>query len=257
MNQRQKHILAAVIREYTETALPVGSGAVANKYLQKYSSATIRSAMADLEEEGYLYQPHISSGRIPTDKGYRYFVEEVMEDRELSREEQQSLQRELLQLRAKNVRLARTTAKLLAALSGNVGLSGVMSDKKSGGEFYEFGLPKLLENAMEEKEGLDEVCRLAEVLDLIDEKVDVLLRKVKDGETRIFIGKENPIREITGYSMVVSPYTSKEGERGVIALIGPKRMEYARNKSLVEYVKKLLSSSGMVVIVVGSGMIAV
>lgn len=248
MKERQQHILAGVVKEYTETALPVGSNVLAQKYFPEMSSATIRSAMAELEDDGYLYQPHISSGRIPTDKGYRLFVETMMEDRELSREEQRSLQKELLQLRAKNVRLARTTAKLLSAVSGNVGISGVVS--KDNEEFYEFGLPHLLEKAVEQSD-IDEVCRLAEVLDLIDEKVDVLLDKVKDGETRIFIGKENPISGISGYSMVVSPYTSNEGERGVIALIGPKRMEYAKNKSLIEYVKKLLSSSGMVVIVTG------
>lgn len=254
MNQRQQHILAAVVKEYTETALPVGSGVLVQKYLLDVSSATIRNDMVELEDKGYLYQPHISSGRIPTDEGYRYFVEEMMEDRELSKEEQQSLQKELLQLRAKNVRLARTTAKLLSALSGGVGLSGVVSKNKE--EFYEFGLPHLLENATERGD-IDEVCRLAEVLDLIDEKVDVLLDKVKDGETRIFIGKENPISGISGYSMVVSPYTSKDGDRGVIALIGPKRMEYAKNKSLIDYVKRLLSSSGAVMLMLSSGVIVV
>lgn len=250
MNIRQQRILASVVKEYTETAMPVGSEVLVRKYFTDVSSATIRNAMAQLESDGYLYQPHISSGRIPTDKGYRFFVETIMEDRELSREEQRSLQKELLQLRAKNIRLSRTTAKLLSALSGNVGLSGVVSKDKE--EFYEFGLPKLLEGVTEQGE-IDEVCRLAEVLDLIDEKVDVLLSQMKDGETRIFIGKENPIRGISGYSMVVSPYTSKEGDRGVIALIGPKRMEYAKNKSLIEYVRRLLSSSGAVVAVVGVG----
>lgn len=248
MNQRQQHILAAVVKEYTQTALPVGSEVLMRKYFPEVSSATIRNAMAELEDDGYLHQPHISSGRIPTDKGYRLFVETMMEDRELSREEQQSLQKELLQLRAKNVRLARTTAKLLSAVSGGVGLSGVVSKNKE--EFYEFGLPHLLEQATERGD-IDEICRLAEVLDLIDEKVDVLLARMEDGETQIFIGKENPISEISGYSMVISPYTSQEGDRGVIALIGPKRMEYAKNKSLIEYVKRLLSSSGMVVILVG------
>ena len=256
MNPRHQHILAAIVKEYTETALPVGSGVLARKYFPDMSSATIRSVMADLEEEEFLYQPHISSGRIPTDKGYRYFVSEVMEDRELTRDEQKALQKELLQLRAKNVRLARTTAKLLSSLSGNVGLSGVVSEGEQKEEFYEFGLPRLLEEATARGE-LDEVCRLAEVLDLIDEKVDVLFDKVKDGETKIFIGKENPIREISGYSMVVSPYTMKDGERGMIALIGPKRMEYAKNKSLIDYVKKLLSSSGMVVIVAGGSVMLI
>lgn len=238
MNERQNHILAAVVKEYTDTALPVGSSLVADKYLSGVSSATVRNDMAMLEDEGYLHQPHVSAGRIPTDKGYRHFVETMMEDRELSRAEQRKMQKELLELRAKNVRMSRTTAKLLSVLSGNIGLSGVVD--KDHGEFYDSGFAGFLEEATKRGD-MDEVCQLAEVLDLIDEKVDVLLAEMNDGETKIFIGKENPIREISNYSMVVSPYTSKEGERGMIALIGPKRMEYAKNKSLIEFVKKMLS----------------
>ena len=96
MNQRQEKILECVIEEYTSTALPIGSKILVEKYKIKASPATIRNEMAELEEEGYLYQPHISAGRIPTDKGYRYFVEELMKDRELSKREQIKLQEELL-----------------------------------------------------------------------------------------------------------------------------------------------------------------
>jgi len=81
MNPRQEKILSAVIEEYTQTAIPVGSSILAQKYKFKVSPATIRNDMTALEEDGYLYQPHISAGRIPTDKGYRYFVEEVMKDK--------------------------------------------------------------------------------------------------------------------------------------------------------------------------------
>jgi len=245
MNDRQQTILAAVVQEYTKTGLPVGSQVIAQKYVSDVSSATIRNDMTALEDEEFLHQPHISSGRIPTDKGYRYFVESAMEDRELSVKEQRELQKELLQLKAKNVRMARTTAKLLSALSGNVAVSGSV-DKD---EFYEFGLRKLLEDT-ESNKNLDDACRLAEALEYIDERVDSLLLEMKDGETKIFIGEENPIQEISGYSMVVSPYKSKDGDRGMIALIGPKRMEYAKNKSLIEYVKKFLGGVGVIFIVV-------
>jgi len=242
MNERQENILGAVVREYTRTGLPIGSKYVAEKCLEGVSSATVRNDMGVLEDEGYLHQPHVSSGRIPTDRGYRFFVEKVMRDRDLSKREQLAMQQELLQLKAKNVRMARTTAKLLSALSGNVGLSGVVERE----EFYEFGLRQLLK----EENNRDELCRLAEALDYIDEKVDALLEQLEDGDTRIYIGEENPIREISGYSMIVSPYKSEEGERGIVAVIGPKRMRYDRNKSLVEFVKKYMSGSGLVLLVV-------
>jgi heat-inducible transcriptional repressor len=242
MNSRQEKILATVIEEYTQTAVPVGSQILVSKYGFDVSPATIRNDMMSLEEEGYLYQPHISAGRIPTDKGYRYFVEEMMGDKELSRDEQQKMQREFLKLKAQNTRLTKTTAKLLSHVSGNFAISGLIDND----EFADFGIRELMEAP--EFQELDEMCRLVEVLDYMDEKFDKLAQDLGDDETRIFIGKENPIREISNCSMIVSPYRLKTGEKGILALIGPKRMKYAKNKSMIEYMKKLLGSSMAVII---------
>ena len=242
MNDRLKKILAAVVEEYTNSAIPVGSKILEDKYGLKVSSATIRNDMVELEKEGYLHQPHISAGRIPTDKGYRFFVESIMPDQKLSLTDQKKLQAEVLKLKAKNQRLSRTTAKLLSSLSGSLAISG--SEK----EFYDFGIGELLENP--EFQNVDEFCRIAEALDYIDENVDTILSKLKDGETRIFIGKE-----ISNCSMVVSPYTTKSGERGVLAIVGPKRMKYAKNKSLLDYARKLLGGSMAIILIVESGIV--
>lgn len=244
LNSRQQKIIAAVIEEYTNTALPVSSDLVVTKYIDDVSPATVRNDMLKLEKEGYLYQPHISAGRIPTDKCYRYFVEEIMKDKELSLSEQKKLQKELLKLKAQHNRLSRTTAKLLSSLSGNLAISSMAED------FAEFGIRDLLEQP--EFQDIDEFCKIAEVLDYIDENVDSILSELGDGETKIFIGKENPIKEISNFSMVVSPYQNKEGERGILAIIGPKRMKYARNKSLLNHVKKLLGSSMVILLVISS-----
>lgn len=244
MNQRQQKILAAVIEEYTNTAIPVGSSILSEKYGLKISSATIRNDMAHLEKEGYLYQPHISAGRIPTDKGYKYFVEEIMGDRELTLAEQRNLQAQLLKLKAQHNRLSKTTAKLLSSLSGNLAFSTIEKD------FADFGIRELLDNP--EFKEVDEFCKVAEALDYIDENVDTILKKVKMGETKIFIGKDNPIKEISSCSMVVSPYQTKKGEKGVLAIIGPKRMQYAKNKSILDYMKKLLSAAVVVIIVISN-----
>src|SRR6266567_1651407 len=235
MNDRQEKILSAVIEEYTQTAIPVGSPVLIEKYKFTVSSATIRNDMTSLEEEGYLYQPHISAGRIPTDKGYRYFVEEMMKEKELSKDEQQKMQREFLKLKAQNTRLTRTTAKLLSHVSGNLAISG------NNDEFSDFGMRELMEAP--EFQEMDEMCRLVEVLDYIDEKFEDLFKDVKEGETKIFIGKDNPIGGSANCSMIVSPYRLSNGEKGILALIGPKRMAYAKNKSMIEYVKKLLGAS--------------
>lgn len=241
MNSRQEKILSAVIEEYTQTAIPVGSQILVSKHHFKVSPATIRNDMMALEEEGFLHQPHISAGRIPTDKGYRYFVEEVMKDKELSREDQMKLQKEFLKLKAQNTRLTKTTAKLLSHMSGNFAISGVFDNE----EYSDFGMKELMQQP--EFKELDDMCQLVEVLDYVDEKFEQLVKDLKVGETKIFIGKENPIAGTANCSMMVAPYKLKSGEKGILALIGPKRMKYAKNKSVIEYVKKLLGASAIIV----------
>lgn len=242
MEKRSQDILSAIVEEYTKTAIPVGSSILFDKYDLRVSSATIRNEMAGLEDEGYLYQPHISSGRIPTDKGYRFFVEQIMGDKMLTLREQQNLQKEFLKLKAQNQRLTRTTARLMSHLSGNLAISGLIGKD----EFYEFGVRDLLSEP--EFKDMDEVCRLAEVLDYIDERFDNLVKEIGDDETRIYIGDENPLEDINSCSMIVSPYKTKTGEKGVLALIGPKRMKYAKNKSIIEYVKKMLGGSMIIIV---------
>jgi transcriptional regulator of heat shock response len=233
-----------VVEEYTETAIPVGSKVLVEKYGFDLSPATMRSDMNKLEKDGFLHQPHVSAGRIPTDKGYRYFVEKIMPDQELSRNDQKKMQAEILKLRAQKNRLTRTTAKLLSTLSGSLAITG----KKE--ELFDFGMHELLENP--EFKDADEFCKIVEALDYIDENVEAILNKVKTGETKIFIGKENPIKEISNCSMIVSPYKNKAGEKGLLAIIGSKRMKYAKNKSILDYMKKILSSSAMLTLVVGN-----
>src|SRR5262245_29511739 len=75
MDARHREVLIAVIREYIDSAEPVGSRALSKRYFPSLSPATIRNVMSDLEELGYLAQPHTSAGRVPTDKAYRFYVE--------------------------------------------------------------------------------------------------------------------------------------------------------------------------------------
>ncbi len=247
LHERQIKILAAVVQEYTHTGLPVGSNILIKKYGFEVSSATLRNDMVALEKEKLLHQPHTSAGRIPTDAGYKHFVEEIMPERELSKKEQQTLQKELLQLRAQNTRLMRTTAKLISTVSG---YAAVIVNAKTG-ETSEFGLTNLLKDV--DKENIDDLCKVAETLDYIDEQCDDLMKDLENGETQIYIGQDNPITQTKNYSMVVSKYEA-DGDEGIVALIGPKNMKYDKNKSLIDYVKKLLGGAGKMggfVVVVG------
>ncbi len=245
MESRQEKILAAIIKEYVNSAIPVGSSLIFEKYNLNVSSATIRSEMLELENNGYLYQPYTSAGRIPTDKGFRYFVDELMRDKKLSKKEQRSLQVEVLKLKAQNRMLARTTAKLLSEMSDNLAVSGVIGSK----DFHQAGLQRLFSKP--EFQNSDSICRIAEVIDYIDESIDAFSKELKNkSEAKVYIGKENPICSVDECSMVVSKYHLKNGEEGLLAIIGPKRMKYSRNVSLIDYLKKLLGGGIGIFIIV-------
>ena len=87
LNDRKKQVLQAVIEEYINTAEPVSSATIVEKYGLNFSSATIRNDMAELEQEGFLEKPHTSAGRIPSVKGYRLYVDELLNDENISLEE--------------------------------------------------------------------------------------------------------------------------------------------------------------------------
>ncbi len=95
LDDRKKVILQAIIEEYINTAEPVSSGTLSKNHGINYSSATIRNEMAELEKQGYLDKPHTSAGRIPSEKGYRYYVDELLHDDELSLEEISYIQKQL------------------------------------------------------------------------------------------------------------------------------------------------------------------
>ncbi len=238
ITDRQGKILTAVIKEYTETANPVASGFLIEKFNLPFSSATVRNEMSLLEKKGFLEKPHVSAGRIPSDKGYRYFIDNLMEERKISADYVKKLEIELLKQKAKNARMERTTAKLLSSMSKCLVISGIVSKQ----EYFDFGMHNLLKSS--EFSQLDDFSKMAAALDLIDENIDKILAKIEGNETKVFIGKENPIKEIQNFSMMVSPYRMENGERGLVALIGPKRMKYSKNKNLIDYVKKIIARGG-------------
>lgn len=87
LNDRKKEILKAIIEEYIQTAEPVSSNGIVQKYHLNYSSATVRNEMAELEKIGFLDKPHTSAGRVPSAKGYRFYVDELLKDDDISLEE--------------------------------------------------------------------------------------------------------------------------------------------------------------------------
>jgi heat-inducible transcriptional repressor len=124
LSEREERILEAVIRTYVETAEPAGSRTVAKRHGLGVSPATIRNAMSDLEEKGFLYHPHTSAGRIPTDLAYRYYVDTLMRPRRVTVAEQRRVRRELREReRGPLEQLIRRAAQVLGLVTGELGMA--------------------------------------------------------------------------------------------------------------------------------------
>lgn len=243
MDRRKEQILSAIIREYVDTALPVGSVNLVKRYRLKLSPATIRNEMAELEKEGYIYQPFTSAGRVPTDRGYRYFVDLLMEEKALTEREQKLLQTELAKLKAKCSRLARTIVKLLACMSQNLAVTGF----KDSESVWDSGMSELLKQP--EFRNIDSLSQVVTILDYINENIDKISTQT-DEKVDIYIGEENPLAKIKHCSMIISGFKLPTGEKGIITIIGPKRMRYARNVSLINCITKFLGSGLIMILVI-------
>lgn len=122
LNEREKNILKCVVQNFILTANPVGSRIISKKYDIKLSPATIRNVMADLEEMGLIFHPHTSAGRIPTDQGYRFYVDSLMEVSELTSYEKKSIEKELTSEVEDREELLQITSRILSKISSQLSL---------------------------------------------------------------------------------------------------------------------------------------
>jgi transcriptional regulator of heat shock response len=225
MQTRQQEIFNLLVEEYIKTAEPVGSLILVRNYKLGFSPATVRNEMAELEEKGYLSQPHTSAGRVPTDKGYRFFIDNLMNALKMAIEKNKE-QRQF----------AKDIAKTISYFSNNLGICGFLEMD----DFSSAGFGQLLKEPEFTKFN-DTFGILEDALAFFDEfdREMEKLFKMTDEETKVFIGKENEIKELDDFSFVVSRCQRK----GVIGILGPKRMDYARNIALVNCVKELIDRS--------------
>lgn len=234
LTERQEKILAQIIEEYAETASPVGSVTMAKLF--GVSPATIRAEMARLESFGLISQPHTSAGRVPTDAGYRYYVNHMSENTVVSEESLESRSMHALEKRVSSQSRAdaaiRGAVDSLVELTGNLGLATV------GGQLYLSGMSRLFM----QPEFMDyrKVQAVAKLLD----NLEPWLREAAPGKPlNIFIGHENPIGKNSEVSLIISKFISPFSDNSYIGVLGPTRQNYFRVMSLVKYAGKMLEET--------------
>ncbi len=241
--------MAAVVREYSQTGHPVGSEELLEKYHLKVSSATVRNDMQSLEDAKFLAQPYTSAGRVPTDKGYRYFVNNLMHHLELTNAEQQRLRQELLRLQHQYLELGRSISKLLSGAAQGAAFALLPASQQ--GRPQSVGTSGFSE-VIEPDANAQELKEVAKFLDELEERGQALLKRNDIEEVETFIGKESPMPLAPDFSLLITQVRLPSGERGVVGIVGPKRMKYARNISLLRYISKLLSGGLGIIIVMSN-----
>lgn len=237
LSDRRQRVLAALIEEYVARAMPVGSRTLTERYELGVSPATIRNELSVLEDEGYISQPHTSAGRIPTDYGYRTFVDRLVESGALS--DDPNAVETINRLRDAAQELDDLMERTSAALAQftdcltivappdlphpcRLGMSSLMRQP-------EFAYTQSLLPIMQV---LEDETVLLQILDATAEN--------STDEPRVRIGRENEAEQLSGVSVVASRYGSGDGE-GIIAVIGPTRMDYTKVLQAVRIASRTLS----------------
>jgi heat-inducible transcriptional repressor len=231
MTERQKLILCAIIEQYAEVAVPVGSVTLAKLF--GVSSATIRAEMAELERMAYITQPHTSAGRIPTDKGYRFYVNTLTAAHEIPLEHRGE---RALSARVQDggmpERTIRNAVDTLVELTHNLGLATIGNQLYMSGLSNLFGQPEFTHPA--------QVQQVARLLD----NLEPWLREATPNEPlSVYIGRENPVGRAAGCSLIISRFQSPYSDRSYIGVLGPTRQSYRDVMQFVRHAGQALEGA--------------
>lgn len=216
------------MREYTKTAKPVASADLAEDFHLKISPATIRNEMLELDHLGYLNQPHTSAGRVPTDRGYRFFIDYLLEDIPLNSKKKSTIKETFEE--ENEDEFIRELSKLAAGFTNNLVLCGLKD------VLHKSGFSQLLDEPEFSSQKM--VRNLGKLLDRLDDEIRDFMEDLGGKKETVFIGEENPFAEGQNMSMMVTKWHHPEGFSGFLALIGPKRMDYEKNKAFLHYLKE-------------------
>ena len=234
---RKDEVLRIAIDGYITTVTPVSSAWIAKKSSLDLSSATIRNILAELEEEGYLTHPHTSAGRIPTEDGYRYYVDHFMQEIKLLEAEKERIKAEYFRESFELEMLLETTSRVLADTTQYTSIVSV-----DGGKKLFFSGTSFIVSYRDYQDMRKDIEKIKNILAALDEKEQLLevINRTLAKKINILIGNETEFTALSDCSLVVSRYASKNGTSGRIAILGPTRMNYNKVVSTIEYLSDLV-----------------
>ncbi len=227
VSERKNDILNIIIKEHIKTGVPVGSGVLVDKYKLNISPATVRNKMAELEEQGLIVQPHTSAGRIPTEKAYSLYVKNL-DCKELKQEEVKIFN-EIL--KNKDELSFKKAAKEIAKISNSAVFWAFHKHN-----LYYTGISNLLSQPEFIQTNL--IYDISAIIDRLDEIIDEVFDSIEYG-SQILLGSENPFGDFCGTILVKYKYNDNVG---IFGILGPMRMDYEKNLTLVKHIVKIINS---------------
>jgi len=236
LTQRQIEILRSVIEEYIESAEAVGSETIEKKHNLSASPATIRNEMVKLSEYGYLKKPHSSAGRIPTAAGLKFYVRELMKEKELSTVEEVALKERVWDYRERMQRFLKEATRSLAEKTNTLAVATT-----TDGDIYCSGYANILE--MPEFYDIDVTKNLLEALDEYA-SFESIFSNIHDDEILHVLIEDELGSSLKGpYGFIFTDFTTPLQVRGRIGVLGPARLKYTSLIPTVRYFGELIEMS--------------
>lgn len=233
LTERQAQLLKAIVDEYIETSQPVGSQNLVEKYKLSVSPATVRNEMSALIAKGYLEQPHTSAGRTPSTLGWRYYLQYLMENKELPILQEVALKQRLWQERFEFTKLLRSAALALADVTEGLGIASTFD-----GHVFYAGAGNLLSNV--EFYDIESMKAVLNLMDHEDQFLKLVDKVAGEKDAHVFLGEELSVPGLANCSLVFAHFNTGK-HRGTAAILGPSRMLYSKIIPTVEQVSTLLS----------------
>jgi heat-inducible transcriptional repressor len=230
---RKRAVLSAAINKYIKEAEPIASEDIAGDF--DLSSATIRNIFAELEEFGYLTHPYTSGGRIPTEEGYRYYVDFLLTQAQLLDEAKERIIREYRRQLRRLEEALEETSEIISRITHYTSIVSFL-------HWQDKFLYKGISNILEQPEFQD-TQKLRLLIKMIEDKrrlLEIINRDFTD-KVKVYIGKEAGCPEMGECALVVSAYRLKNKPSGRIAVLGPMRMEYRQIIPALEYISEVLT----------------
>ena len=233
LTARQVEILKSLIEEYIETAEAVGSETLEKKHNLSASPATIRNEMVRLTDLGYLKKAHVSAGRIPTPVGMRFYVKQLMKEKELSTAEEVSLKEKVWDLREKERDFLKQVTRTLAERTKALAVTST-----DEGDIFCAGYANILD--MPEFFDIDITKNLLTVIDEAQFFQNLFAGQINDDEIHILLGEELGPRLNGPYGFVFTRYHTPMNLSGEVGVLGPSRLNYTNVVPTVRYFGSLI-----------------